>query len=35
MNTDRVENAVKATEVKLTYDEWYQILEASRGYPVP
>lgn len=35
MNIERVKQAVKATELKLTYDEWYQILEASRGYAVP
>lgn len=35
MNADRVKNAVDALEIKLSYDEWYQILEASRGYSVP
>lgn len=35
MNMSRVKNAVDALEVKLTYDEWYQILAASRGYNVP
>ena len=35
MNADRVKNAVDASEINLSYDEWYQILEASRGYSVP
>ena len=35
MNIDRVEYAVEALDVSLTYDEWYLILEASRGYCVP
>ena len=35
MNIGRVEHAVEALDVSLTYDEWYLILEASRGYCVP
>ena len=35
MNIARVKNAVGALEVQLSYDEWYRILEASRGYKVP
>ncbi|MDO5410426.1 MAG: aldo/keto reductase [Lachnospiraceae bacterium] len=35
MNADRIKNAVNALEIQLSYDEWYQILEASRGFPVP
>lgn len=35
MNAGRVKSAVDALEMKLSYDEWYQILEASRGYSVP
>lgn len=35
MNIDRMKAAVLALSVKLTYDEWYLILEASRGYSVP
>ena len=35
MNADRIQKAVDATELELSYDEWYQILEASRGYAVP
>lgn len=35
MKTDRIRTAVDAMEVTLSYDEWYRILEASRGYAVP
>lgn len=35
MNINRIKKAVEALEIKLTYDEWYLILEASRGYSVP
>lgn len=35
MNLDRIRTAVEATELSLSYDEWYRILEASRGYSVP
>lgn len=35
MNLERVKAAVEGTKIKLTYDEWYGILEASRGYSVP
>lgn len=35
ININRIQTAVKAAELNLTYDEWYQILEASRGYAVP
>lgn len=35
MNIERLRNAVNALEVSLSYDEWYQILEASRGFKVP
>lgn len=35
MNADRIRTAVEATELSLSYDEWYRILEASRGYSVP
>lgn len=35
MNINRIKNAVEALDVKLTYDEWYLILEAARGYSVP
>ena len=35
MNLDRVKNAVDALKLELTYDEWYAILAASRGFDVP
>ena len=35
MNADRIRTAAEATEISLSYDEWYRILEASRGYSVP
>lgn len=35
MNFERIKRAVDAADMKLTYDEWYRILEASRGFPVP
>ena len=35
MNMDRVKKAVDALDLTLSYDEWYRILEASRGFPVP
>ncbi|MFD2214954.1 aldo/keto reductase [Metabacillus endolithicus] len=35
MNINRVKSAVDALDVSLSYDEWYQILAASRGYDVP
>ena len=35
MNLDRVQNAVDALKLLLTYDEWYAILAASRGFDVP
>lgn len=35
MNADRIRTAVHASDIKLSYDEWYQILEASRGFSVP
>lgn len=35
MNTARVKSAVEALDIQLSYDEWYLILEASRGYNVP
>lgn len=34
-NPDRIRDAVKATEVELRRDEWYQLLEAARGEPLP
>lgn len=35
MNPDRIKTAVEALTISLTYDEWYLILAASRGYQVP
>lgn len=35
MNIDRIKKAVEALDVELSYDEWYEILAASRGYQVP
>ncbi len=35
MNIKRVKTATEALELSLSYDEWYRILEASRGYSVP
>lgn len=35
MNVDRIKAAAEAVDLKLSYDEWYQILEASRGFSVP
>lgn len=35
VNISRVRAAAEAQDISLSYDEWYQILEASRGYSVP
>ena len=35
MNINRIKTAVKAQELSLSYDEWYRILAASRGFDVP
>ena len=35
MNPQRVKTAAEALDLTLTYDEWYAILAASRGYDVP
>lgn len=35
MNINRIKNAVEGLNVELSYDEWYEILAASRGYQVP
>jgi predicted oxidoreductase len=34
-NIERIRLATDALDIKLTYDEWYTILAASRGYDVP
>ena len=35
MNIDRIKTAVDALSLQLSYDEWYAILAASRGFDVP
>ena len=35
MNIERMKHAVEGLDVELSYDEWYEILAASRGYQVP
>jgi predicted oxidoreductase len=35
MDINRVKSAVDGLDISLSYDEWYQILAASRGYDVP
>lgn len=35
MNIKRLKRSIEALDIFLTYDEWYGILEASQGYPVP
>ena len=35
MNEERVRHAVRALEVEIAHDEWYQIAAASRGFDVP
>ncbi len=34
-NMGRIKNAIAALELDLSYEEWYEILAASRGYNVP
>lgn len=34
-NPDRIRDAIRATEVELTREEWYRLLQAARGEPVP
>lgn len=34
-NPDRIREAVKATELELTREEWYELLKAARGGPLP
>ncbi|MGD0745538.1 MAG: aldo/keto reductase [Verrucomicrobiota bacterium] len=34
-NPERIRDAVKADDVELTREEWYQLLVAARGEPVP
>ncbi len=35
VNPDRIQEAVKATELALTREEWYQLIIAARGEPLP
>lgn len=35
MNPQRLQNAAAALDLELSYDEWYAILAASRGFDVP
>ena len=34
-NPDRIRDAAKAADVNLTREEWYRILLAARGKPLP
>ena len=34
-NADRIRDAAKACEVELDRDEWYRLLDAARGEPLP
>jgi len=34
-NPDRIREAVKATELELNREEWYRLLLAARGEPLP
>ena len=35
MSVNRIRAAADAADLELSYDEWYRILEASRGFSVP
>jgi len=35
VNPDRIRDAVKATEIVLTREEWYRLFTAARGEPLP
>jgi predicted oxidoreductase len=35
LNPGRIRDAVKATELELTREEWYRLLTAARGEPLP
>jgi predicted oxidoreductase len=34
-NPERIREAVKATQLDLTREEWYELLKAGRGAPLP
>jgi predicted oxidoreductase len=35
VNPDRIREATKAADLELTRDEWYRLLNAARGEPLP
>jgi predicted oxidoreductase len=35
INPDRIREATKAADLDLTREEWYRLLIAARGEPVP
>jgi predicted oxidoreductase len=35
INPDRIREATKAADLELTREEWYRLLVAARGEPVP
>ena len=35
INPDRIREATKAVDIELTRDEWYRLLNAARGEPLP
>jgi predicted oxidoreductase len=35
INPDRIRDAVRATEIELTREEWYRLFVAARGGPLP
>jgi predicted oxidoreductase len=34
-NPERIRDAVNATEIELTRDEWYRLMEAAHGHRLP
>jgi predicted oxidoreductase len=35
INPDRIREAAKAADIELTREEWYKLLLAARGEPLP
>jgi predicted oxidoreductase len=35
INPERIREATKATELDLSREEWYRLLNAARGEPLP
>jgi predicted oxidoreductase len=35
INPERIREAARAVEVELSREEWYQLLVAARGVPLP